>query len=163
MARIVRPDGVVADVRILDYSSPYYDTDYSEAQIDEYLSLRQVKASVKRGSFRIDVPAGEGASERRASRQKNRDFMRTYGLHSREEQARFLCGLSARGFCHVIRGSADERLYVFCADRCLYKAAHGYERVLVYVKQDHVPGRATEDVVVSLHKLEKPIVLVFEE
>ena len=143
---------------IPDYRRDPYSMDLSLQEVGAY--LKRVGACIRAGHFHIltgdpDDPA--------ASRGKNARFMRSYFLYDRKELAAMLLSLDAGEFCHVKRCNDGRDLYVFCAARTLYKQAVGYELVRIYVKHDYDSRGEGADVVVSLHELEKPILLAFEE
>lgn len=82
-------------------------------------------------------------------------------MYAQREQAKYLTTLTADEFCHAVETIDGRLLYVFCAERTLYKIANGYEAVRVYVKHDYTPNEGGFDVVISLHGLEMPIVRLF--
>ena len=96
-------------------------------------------------------------------RQKNSDFIRKYGLYTRESQMELLLSICTDEFCHSVKSSDGRVLYVFCVKRTLYKSGSGPSTICVYVKHDCPNNSDAIDVVVSLHELEKPIELIFSE
>lgn len=91
------------------------------------------------------------------------DFMFTYGLYGESAQKAFLTSIDASEFCHIVLSSHGADLYVFCAQRELYKVAFGMELVPVYVKFELARKAEGMAIVISLHQIERPIYLPFYE
>lgn len=138
-----------------EYPPELYITDIPLVHIETYLSA--VKACVKKDDFYVEE--GDGNK----SRLKNRAFIFTYGLHVSASLKRLLLGLDPHEFCHIKKTEYGGHLYVFCAQRELYKALSGMETVLIYIKFDYDKKRRKKLVVVSLHELEEPICVPFQE
>lgn len=157
---LVYPSGMHnnSQVDIPDYrNDDYYNVNYSKAEISAY--LKRVKECIRAGRF-IVLGNDDGTRE---GRQKNTDFMLQYGLYTPESQAAKLLSLEVEDFCHTVRSSDGESLYVFCAQWSLYKTGSGVCLVRVYIKHRCPEGDGVTDIVVSLHELEKPIDLIFAE
>lgn len=94
-------------------------------------------------------------------RGENKLFLNAYGLYRRSEQKSFLLSIDVDEFWHVKLTNDQRELYVFCAERSLYKSFVGERRVQVYVKHDYKRGNSPFDTVISMHELNLPIELAF--
>ena len=127
--------------------------------VDEFhrmdLPFEHVEKYLRRVRACLDRDSKEG-------REKNYDFLLSFGLLDRRYQKKILQGVDASEFCHVKKTNDGRDLYVFCIDRQLYKAAVGNQQALIYIKHDLNEARRPQDLVVSFHQLENPIQLAFE-
>lgn len=71
--------------------------------------------------------------------------------------------LDVPDFCHAIRASDGDGLYVFCGRHTGYDATIGDSGLWVYVKHRLVLSDSPYDYVFALHELKYPIDLLFED
>lgn len=136
-----------------DYGdNEYYRTDQTEPEIARI--LHRIQGCVREGRF--IVLDGDG-------REDNVSFLNAYGLYTKHEQAKFLLSISVSDFCHAIRASDGNELYVFCKHHSGYKALVGACDVWVYVKHRCPPSSTPFDCVISMHELKYPIDLPFRD
>lgn len=139
-------------------TTAYHESQPSFVTVQRYVNA--VRTTIKKGMFHVQLGSPDGDTN---SRYKNRSFMRTYGLWKREDQIDFLLKIEPEDFCHKIDASDGSELYVFCIEATLYKEACGLQRVRVYVKHNYPAPGTSDDVIISLHALEKAIELPFRD
>ena len=143
------------DIDAFDHKScvdEFHIMDLPMEHIDGY--LRRIRSCLDRDSFLVNTRDG---------REKNYEFLLSFGLLDRKHQRQILRNIDSSEFCHIKKTNDGRNLYVFCIDRQLYKAAVGYERALIYIKHDLDESRRPQDLVISFHPLEQPIQLAFEQ
>ena len=134
-----------------------HNADHSKAEVEVF--LKRVKSCIQAGRF-IVLGNEDGTRE---GRQKNTDFLNTYGLYTKESQASLLMSIVVEDFSHSVKASDGRELYVFCIRRSLYKTSYGPCSVWIYIKHDCAEEGEPYDVVISMHELEKPIDLIFAD
>ena len=128
-------------------------------QIESF--LKQVNASVREGKF--TVLEGDPEDSRDTRYGKNGRFLLEYNLTQKEAQKQLLLSIAPEDFCHTIGANDHRTFYVFCIERELQKHLSSQETVAIYVKHDFNPDAAIPDVVISLHPIEHPSYLPFQD
>jgi hypothetical protein len=127
---------------------------FSEDQIKIYLST--FKKLVSNDKYTISTGP---------KRQENDDFISDYKIDTNKEKE-ILLSLDHRDFCYATDNEnpqyAHEKLYVFCKE-CKLDYWGEIVDVEVYIKTNVTKSRKGNDVaiVVSFHKLNKPITYLF--
>ena len=89
--------------------------------------------------------------------------MQRYGIWSLRDKQDLLLRVDVEDFCHAIAANDGSVLYVFCLDTYLVLEGSGRRRVRIYIKHNYPAPGTKRDVVISLHALERPIVLPFRD
>ncbi|MDD4761275.1 MAG: hypothetical protein PHU66_10765, partial [Bacteroidaceae bacterium] len=101
------------------------------------------------------------------NRQENVDFINEYNIRS-DKQKSILLQLRTEDFCHILQntkiGFEYEVLYVFVPQVQLFNAEGEEEKVDIYTKFNVIDmSNRSRTVVISFHKLNKPIDYLFRQ
>lgn len=134
--------------------NPYYNQNYTIDQIEEI--LEKIQDCVKSSKFIIS---------KNENRQENIDFINEYNIRS-DKQKLILLEIEAEDFCHSLQntniGFEYETLYVFVPRVQLFNADGEETLVDVYTKFNIIDlPTGARTVVISFHKLNKPIQYLF--
>jgi hypothetical protein len=134
--------------------NPYYNQSYTREQIDAILD--KIKDCVVTNKYTIAL---------NENRQENVDFINEYNIRS-DKQKSILLQLRTEDFCHTLLntkiGFEYEVLYVFVPQVQLFNADGGEETVDIYTKFNVIDmSNGSRTVVISFHKLNKPIDYLF--
>ncbi len=137
-------------------SNQYYKRDYTKSEIDAVLS--RIKECVENDRFQVSM---------NENRQENISFINEYNLYHKKRK-RLLLEITVDDFCHTLRnmkkGYEDEVLYVFVPRVVLYNAVGEKESVDVYTKFNLIKREDGDwTVVISLHKLNRPVEYLFRK
>ena len=132
----------------------FYNQNYSREEIKDILA--KIKECVSAGKYTISL------NERR---QENIDFINEYNIRS-DKQKSILMRIEVEDFCHSLQnmhiGYEYEVLYVFVPQVQLLNADGEEETVDVYTKFNVIDlPSGSRAVVISFHKLNKPIDYLF--
>ena len=132
-----------------------YNQNYTREQIDEVLG--KIKYCVENGSYTISL---------NENRQENIDFINEYNITTKK-QRQLLLGITTDDFCHSLKnkrkGFEHETLYVFVPTVVLKDAYNNPVSLNVYTKFNIIETRRGDfTVVISFHKLNRPIKRAFE-
>lgn len=135
--------------------NPYYNQNYTKEEISEV--LEKIKNCVANNRFTIAL---------NENRRENSDFINEYNIRASRQKS-ILLQIKTEDFCHSLQntkvGYEHEVLYVFAPQVKLFKAEGNEETVNVYTKFNIIElsgGNIT--VVISFHKLNKPIDYLFK-
>ncbi len=133
----------------------YYNQNYTHEEIEDILA--KIKACVSAGKYTISF---------NEKRQENIDFINEYNIRS-DKQKSILMQIEVEDFCHSLQntniGYEYEVLYVFVPQVQLFNADGEEETVDVYTKFNIIDlPSGSRAVVVSFHKLNKPIDYLFK-
>ncbi len=133
----------------------YYNQNYTHEEIEDILA--KIKACVSAGKYTISF---------NEKRQENIDFINEYNIRS-DKQKSILMQIEVEDFCHSLQntniGYEYEVLYVFVPQVQLFNADGDEETVDVYTKFNIIDlPSGSRAVVVSFHKLNKPIDYLFK-
>lgn len=123
--------------------------------------LKQAKQLIRRDRFIVLDGDPQDPTDTRCK--KNGQFMYSYNLTSIKSQKSLLLSIDPEDFCHTVSTNDGRRLYVFCIERELQRHLHESETVAIYIKHDFDPSTSENDIVVSLHPIERPIYLPFQD
>ncbi len=131
-----------------------YNQNYTREQIDAILD--KIKDCVVNNKYTIAL---------NENRQENVDFINEYNIRS-DKQKSILLQLRTEDFCHTLQntkiGFEYEVLYVFVPQVQLFNADGEEETVDVYTKFNVIDmSNGSRTVVISFHKLNKPIDYLF--
>lgn len=134
--------------------NPYYNQNYTREQIDAILD--KIKGCVVNNKYTIAL---------NENRQENVDFINEYNIRS-DKQKSILLQLRTEDFCHTLQntkiGFEYEVLYVFVPQIQLFNAEGEEEAVDIYTKFNIIDmSNGSRTVVISFHKLNKPIDYLF--
>jgi hypothetical protein len=134
--------------------NPYYNQSYTREQIDAILD--KIKDCVVTNKYTISL---------NENRQENVDFINEYNIRS-DKQKSILLQIRTEDFCHTLQntkiGFEYEVLYVFVPQVQLFNADGGEETVDIYTKFNVIDmSNGSRTVVISFHKLNKPIDYLF--
>lgn len=134
--------------------NPYYNKNYTREQIDAILD--KTKDCVVNNKYTIAL---------NENRQENVDFINEYNIRS-DKQKSILLQLRTEDFCHTLQntkiGFEYEALYVFVPQVQLFNADGEEETVDIYTKFNVIDmSNGSRTVVISFHKLNKPIDYLF--
>jgi hypothetical protein len=132
----------------------YYNQNYTREQIDAILV--KIKDCVVNNKYTIAL---------NENRQENVDFINEYNIRS-DKQKSILLQLRTEDFCHILQntkiGFEYEVLYVFVPQVQLFNADGEEETVDIYTKFNVIDmSNGSRTVVISFHKLNKPIDYLF--
>jgi hypothetical protein len=132
----------------------YYNQNYTREQIDAILD--KIKDCVVNNKYTIAL---------NENRQENVDFINEYNIRS-DKQKSILLQLRTEDFCHILQntkiGFEYEVLYVFVPQVQLFNADGEEETVDIYTKFNVIDmSNRSRTVVISFHKLNKPIDYLF--
>ena len=135
--------------------NPFYNQNYTHEEIEDILA--KIKACVSAGKYTISF---------NEKRQENIDFINEYNIRS-DKQKSILMQIEVEDFCHSLQntniGYEYEVLYVFVPQVQLFNADGEEETVDVYTKFNIIDlPSGNRAVVVSFHKLNKPIDYLFK-
>ncbi|WP_244834608.1 hypothetical protein [Clostridium sp. BJN0001] len=135
--------------------NPYYNQNYTREQIDAILN--KIKNCVVNNKFTIAL---------NKNRQENLDFINEYNIRS-DKQKSILLQIKTEDFCHTLQnikiGFEYEVLYVFVPKAQLFNADGEEETVDIYTKFNVIDmSNGSRTVVISFHKLNKPIDYLFK-
>ena len=122
--------------------------------------LSQIQHRVREECFHVqlgDLVPGK------STRRKNREFMQAHGIFTKDDQKNLLLRVETEDYCHAVYGSDQSVLYVFCLETVLQNEAGCDGRVRIYIKHNYPAPGTKDDVVISLHDLERPIELPFRD
>ena len=133
----------------------FYNQNYTHEEIEDILA--KIKACVSAGKYTISF---------NEKRQENIDFINEYNIRS-DKQKSILMQIEVEDFCHSLQntniGYEYEVLYVFVPQVQLFNADGEEETVDVYTKFNIIDlPSGSRAVVVSFHKLNKPIDYLFK-
>lgn len=133
----------------------FYNQNYTHEEIEDILA--KIKACVSVGKYTISF---------NEKRQENIDFINEYNIRS-DKQKSILMQIEVEDFCHSLQntniGYEYEVLYVFVPQVQLFNADGEEETVDVYTKFNIIDlPSGSRAVVVSFHKLNKPIDYLFK-
>ena len=133
----------------------FYNQNYAHEEIEDILA--KIKACVSAGKYTISF---------NEKRQENIDFINEYNIRS-DKQKSILMQIEVEDFCHSLQntniGYEYEVLYVFVPQVQLFNADGEEETVDVYTKFNIIDlPSGSRAVVVSFHKLNKPIDYLFK-
>lgn len=134
--------------------NPYYNQNYTRKQIDAILD--KIKDCVVNNKYTIAL---------NENRQENVDFINEYNIRSGKQKS-ILLQLRTEDFCHTLQntkiGFEYEVLYVFVPQVQLFNADGEVETVDIYTKFNVIDmSNGSRTVVISFHKLNKPIDYLF--
>ena len=136
--------------------NPYYNQNYTKQEIKQILDV--IKECVKSDRYVISM---------NSNRIENIGFINEYGIYPNKRK-KILMQIEVEDFCHSLnnirKGYENEILYVFVPKVNLYNAVGVNETVYIYMKFnviDTVNEKRT--VVVSFHKLNRPIKYLFKK
>ena len=134
--------------------NPHYNQNYTREQIDAILN--KIKDCVVNNKYTIAL---------NENRQENVDFINEYNIRS-DKQKSILLQLRTEDFCHTLQntkiGFEYEVLYVFVPQVQLFNADGEEETVDIYTKFNVIDmSNGSRTVVISFHKLNKPIDYLF--
>ena len=132
----------------------YYNQNYTREQKDAILD--KIKDCVVNNKYTIAL---------NENRQENVDFINEYNIRS-DKQKSILLQLRTEDFCHILQntkiGFEYEVLYVFVPQVQLFNADGEEETVDIYTKFNVIDmSNGSRTVVISFHKLNKPIDYLF--
>ena len=134
--------------------NPYYNQNYTREQVDAILN--KIKDCMVNNKYTIAL---------NENRQENVDFINEYNIRS-DKQKSILLQLRTEDFCHTLQntkiGFEYEVLYIFVPQVQLFNADGEEETVDVYTKFNFIDmSNGSRTVVISFHKLNKPIDYLF--
>lgn len=134
--------------------NPYYNQNYTREQIDAILD--KIKDCVANNKYTIAL---------NENRQENVDFINEYNIRSNKQKS-ILLQIRTEDFCHTLQnkkiGFEYEVLYVFVPQVQLFNADGEEETIDVYTKFNVIDmPNGSRTVVISFHKLNKPIDYLF--
>lgn len=135
--------------------NPYYNQNYTKEQITDV--LQTIQDCIREDRFIISM---------NEKRQDNINFEAEYNLNSRKKKE-ILLKIKTEDFCHTLQntkaGFEYETLYVFCLQEKLFNFQDKEEQVDIYTKFNIINyHNGKRVVVISLHKLKKPIDYAFK-
>jgi hypothetical protein len=139
-------------VEVADLMSRHYDRNYDKEEVTAI--LQRIQHYIREGKYTIAK-----------KRQENSALIHAYNLTS-EKQRRILLQIAPEDFCHSLQntktGYEHETLFVFCPRVMLFDLDNEEKLVGIYIKFNIIE-RGTDGIVVviSFHKLNKPIDYIF--
>lgn len=135
--------------------NPYYNQNYTKEEISEVLG--KIKNCVANNRFTIAL---------NENRRENSDFINEYNIRESRQKS-ILLQIKTEDFCHSLQntkvGYEHEVLYVFAPQVRLFNAEGNEETVDVYTKFNIIESSGGNiTVVISFHKLNKPIDYLFK-
>ncbi len=132
----------------------HYNQNHSREEIDQILD--RIQNCIRNGRYTISL---------NEHRQENIDFINEYNLSSKR-QKEILLNINTEDFCHSLqntkKGYEYETLYVFSKNISLLDIYGNKENVDIYTKFNIIKQNNGDfTVVISLHKLNKPIAFLF--
>lgn len=129
--------------------------DYTEQQIKNLVEI--IKDCVRENRYTISLED---------NKIENTQFIEEYNINE-NKRIDILFNLDYRDFCYGLQnlkdGMEQNYLYVFCVERELYNFEDEKETVYIYLKFNVIYDKRGEyDLLVSLHKRNKPITYVFK-
>ncbi len=121
---------------------------------------RQIRRCLSEDRFHVQLG---GPVDGDSSRKKNREFLYSYGLWNKRDQRDLLLRMEPEDFCHAFRGNDGSLFYVFCLDAVLCKELGSSRPVRIYIKHNFPAPGTKDDIVISFHELERPIIKLFKD
>ncbi len=136
-------------------TNSHYNQNYTREEIESV--LLKIKECVETGRFQISM---------NENRQENINFINEYNIYPKKRKE-ILMQISIEDFCHTLQntkiGYEHEILYVFVPQVEMFNALGEKEKIDIYTKFNVIERlNGNRTIVVSFHKLNKPIEYLFK-
>ena len=140
---------------IKEVTNSHYNQNYTREEIESV--LLKIKECVETGRFQISM---------NENRQENINFINEYNIYPKKRKE-ILMQISIEDFCHTLQntkiGYEHEILYVFVPQVEMFNALGEKEKIDIYTKFNVIERlNGNRTIVVSFHKLNKPIEYLFK-